>query len=202
MKKPDFASLPASFREEYRRHILLRVLGSAVLFAAAAFLCTRLDFSGLRYPVMGIVMVFAVAAALACILFRLHALLFKPSWQGTVTEVGAFERIRSTGTRGQPGRRMMVEVTVDRGEKKPYVLALFRADKIADGAAGVNLFQTHAPYKEGDTLVYLRGLRYPARFGVTETDELFEQEFVCPFCGDFYTMERKTCYRCGRTLLF
>ena len=33
-------------------------------------------------------------------------------------------------------------------------------------------------------------------------DELFEPEFVCPFCGEFYTMERKTCYRCGRTLLF
>ena len=190
MTKPDFARLPASFIEEYRRHILQRVLGSAVLFAAAAFLCTRLDFTGLRDPAMGIVMVLAVAAAIACVLFRLHA-LFKPSWQGTVTAVGASERVR-VGDRGRPGRRMMVEVTVDRGEKKPYVLSLFRSDKIAEGAASVNLFQTHAPYKEGDTLVYLRGLRYPARFGITDTDEMFAPEFVCPFCGEFYTNDRKT----------
>ncbi|MBQ2545985.1 MAG: hypothetical protein II557_06815 [Clostridia bacterium] len=201
MTKPDMTRLPAAFRAEYRQHILVRILASAVLFAAAGFLCTRIDFTNLRYPAMGIAMVFAVAAVLACVLFRLH-LLFRPSWQGTVTEVGAFERIRSTGTRGQPGRRTMVEVTVDRGEKKPYLLSLFRSDKIANGSARVNLFQTHAPYKEGDTLVYLRGLRYPARIGVADADELFEPEYVCPFCGEFYTRDRKTCYKCGKTLLF
>ncbi|MBQ3708635.1 MAG: hypothetical protein II889_12155 [Clostridia bacterium] len=201
MTKPDRSRLPASFRADYRRYILTRILASALLFLAAGFLCTRIDFTNLRYPAMGIVMVYAAAAALACILFRLHR-LFLPSWQGTVTKVGAFERICSTGNRGQPGRRMMVELTVDRGEKKPYTLSLFRSDKIANGAASVNLFQTHAPYKEGDTLVYLRGLRYPARIDVADADELFEPEYVCPFCGEFYTRERKTCYRCGKTLLF
>ena len=201
MRRPDMQALPAAFREEYRRHIALRLAASAALFVLAGVLCAVLDFSGLRYPAMGGVMIFAVAAALACVLFRLHQIL-RPSWQGTVTAVGASERIRSTGNRGQPGRRMMVEITVDRGEQKPYMLSLFRSDKIASGAERVNLFRTHAPYKEGDTLVYLRGLRYPARIGVENADELFAPEYVCPFCGEFYTTDRKRCFGCGRTLLF
>lgn len=198
MRKPDIGRFPAAFREEYRRHVFLRLLGCAAVFVLAGVLCALLDFSGLKYPAMGTAMIFAIAAAADCVLFRLHHFL-RPSWEGTVTAAGSFSRIKPVGTRGQPGHRTMVEITVDRGEAKPYVLSLFRADKIADKGAAVNVFQTHAPYKVGDTLVYFRGLRYPARVDVKDVDALFAPEFVCPYCGEFSGPERSRCYRCGKT---
>ena len=200
MKKPDFNRLPRRVREEYSRFAFLRLAGSAAVLCAAVILAFTLDLSALRYPAMAAVMLAALAVAADCVLFGLHRFLLPP-WEGKLLSVGAFDRVKSTGTRGQPGRRTMVELTVDRGDAAPYVLSLFRADKIADGGARVNVFQTHAPYKEGDTLLYLRGFRYPARCEIADRDALFEPETVCPYCGEIGPLSRDTCFRCGRTLL-
>ena len=96
---------------------------------------------------------------------------------------------------------MMVDLAVDRGSKKPHRIRLFREEGVTHGKR-VNIFQREAPYKEGDTLLFLPGFRYPARVDVKDAGETLDPKFVCPFCGEFYTNDRKTCYRCGRTLLF
>ena len=63
MKKPDFTALPREFRAEYAKFAALRLAGSALFLAAAAAGSFLLDFSGLKYPAMGPVFLFAAALA-------------------------------------------------------------------------------------------------------------------------------------------
>ena len=56
MRKPDSSlKLPKRFLEQYRKNILIRSLGSVVLLAVGAFLCTVLDFSASKYPEAGMI---------------------------------------------------------------------------------------------------------------------------------------------------
>ena len=184
--------LPQKFREQYRRHIIFRLLGSLVLIAAAALLCTVIDFSGSRYPVMGIVMVLACGFVLACLIVGIHRILFRTSWSGTITDIDADYHIR-TKNRGL-SKKFIVTLTIDCGGKEPKKFELLHEDR-----NGENKYYTEAPYKVGDTVVFLRGMKYPMRYGVATEDML--TLFVCPYCGDINKAERDTCYKCGKYLV-
>ena len=185
--------LPQKFREQYRRNITLRLLGSAVLIAAAAVLCTVIDFSGSRYPLMGYGMVITFGFVLSCLLLGLHRILFRKNWSGTITEIEADYHIR-TKNRGLT-KKFIVILTIDCGAKKPRKFELLHEDM-----HGENKFYTEAPYKVGDTVVFLRGMKYPMRYGI-ETEDMFDIHFVCPYCGDINKAERDTCYKCGKFLV-
>ena len=200
MRKPDYHALPREFREDYTRFAAVRLAGSALLLAAAAAACFTLDFGGLKYPAMGIVLVLAAAVAAACVLFGFHRFL-KPSWQGEITDIVCDYQTVSTGNRGRSERQLMVDLTVDRGEKKPYRIRLSRENGVTHGKLRVNVFQTEAPYKIGDSLLFLPGFRYPSRIDVKDAAETLDPKFVCPFCGGIGSLSRERCQECGRTVL-
>ncbi|MBQ3956920.1 MAG: hypothetical protein IIU08_07745 [Clostridia bacterium] len=200
MKKPDFHSLPRDFRDDYAKFAALRLAGSGIVMIAAAAACFFLDFSGLKYPAMGAVFVLAVGIAVSCVLFGLHRFA-KPAWQGEITDIDCGFRLANTGQRGRAERQLMVDLIVDRGEKKPYAIRLFREDGVTHGKVRINVFQTEAPYKTGDTLLFLPGFRYPARMDVKDAAETLDPKFVCPFCGWIGPLSRENCYKCGRTVL-
>ena len=186
--------LPQKFREQYRKDIGLRISCMIVLLTVAGVLCAAIDFSETRYPVMGVVMVLTGGFVLACLIVHVHRILFRKSWVGTLTDVDVGYKTKTKEKGFQ--RRMVVTLTVDTGEKKP------RRIELLPEYSGENKFQMHAPYKPGDTLVYLRGMKYPFRYDVEEAkDEMFDGMFVCPYCGDINKAERDTCYTCGKFLI-
>ena len=199
MRKPDFKSLPRAFRADYAKFAATRLALSAVLLAAGAAACVFTDFSGMKYPAMGRVLYIAAALALDCVLFGLHR-FFRPSWEGTVLSVGAGYKVVS-GQKGRPVKRVIVELEIDRGGKKPLRLGLYREDRHAVGEQHINVYQTEAPYKEGDTLIWLRGTKVPARIGVKDAGELLDPKFVCAFCGEVNGLKRERCGECGKTIL-
>lgn len=187
--------LPPKFREQYRKNIGMRISSMIALLSISGILCAAIDFSETRYPVMGVVMVLSCGFVLACLIAHVHWILFRKSWVGTLTDidVGYKTKTKEKGFK----RRMVVTLTVDTGEKKPRQIEL-----LPDKYTEENLFQIHAPYKREDTLVYLRGMKYPFRFNVDDAaDEIFDGMFVCPYCGDINKAERETCYTCGKILI-
>ena len=187
--------LPQKFCEQYRKNIGMRISSAIVLLSAAGSLCAAIDFSETRYPVMGVDMVMACGFVLACLIARVHWILFRKSWSGTITDIDIGYKTK-TKERGFT-RRLAVTLTVDTGEKKQRRIELLPKQYTKE-----NLFQIHAPYKPGDTVVYLRGMKYPFRYDVDEArDEMFDGMFVCPYCGDINKAERDTCYTCGKILI-
>lgn len=184
--------LPQKFHEQYRNQLAARLGGSAGILGAATLLCTVLDFSKTRYPAMGIVMVMACGFVLACLIAGLHKILFQKSWSGTITEIDADYHIR-TKNRGLT-KKFIVTLTIDCGEKMPKKFELLHEDM-----HGENKYYTEAPYKVGDTVVFLRGMSYPLRYNVDTEDTL--ALFVCPYCGDINKAERDTCFKCGKFLV-
>ncbi len=184
--------LPQKFREEYRKNIGSRISASIALFTTAGVLCAAIDFSKTRYPVMGIVMVMACGFVLGCLIAGLHRILFRKSWSGTITDIDADYHIR-TKNRGLT-KKFIVTLTIDCGEKEPVKFELLHEDM-----HGENKYYTKAPYKVGDTVVFLRGLKYPLRYNVDTENTL--SLFVCPYCGDINKAERDTCYKCGKFLV-
>lgn len=184
--------LPQKFREQYRNQLAARLGGSAGILGAAALLCNVIDFSGSRYPAMGIVMVMACGFVLACLIVGIHRILFRTSWSGTITDIDADYHIR-TKNRGL-SKKFIVTLTIDCGGKEPKKFELLHEDR-----NGENKYYTEAPYKVGDTVVFLRGMKYPLRYGV-ETEDMLTL-FVCPYCGDINKAERDTCYKCGKFLV-
>ena len=195
MNRIDEKRIPKAFLRDYRMNIALRCLGSAVLMLLSGFLCTKLDFSGTKYPAMGVALVLAAGAALACLIFRLHWILFRRSWMGTVLEVGAANAYQ-VGHMAKPELASTVKVVLDRGDSKPYSVEIVEKD-----AKGKNPYQLEAPYKVGDTVVYFRGMKRFARLDVEKPEELFDPKFVCAFCGLINGGDRERCFRCGKTLL-
>lgn len=185
-------NLPQKFREQYRKNIGSRISAGIALLCTAGILCAAIDFSGSRYPVMGVVMVMACGFVLACLIAGLHRILFHPSWSGTITAIDADYHIR-TKNRGL-SKKFIVTLTIDCGGKEPKKFELLHEDR-----NGENKYYTDAPYKVGDTVVFLRGMKYPMRYGVDTEDTL--TLFVCPYCGDINKAERDTCYKCGKFLV-
>ena len=200
MRRPALSALPGAFREDYVRFAALRLAGSVLFLAAGIALCCFVDFSGLRYPAMGPVFILAADFVLVCLLFGLHRFL-KPGWVGEIEAVDCGMKTVTGGNKGAPERRMVVDLTVNRGEKKPYRVRLFREDGVTHGGTKVNVFQTEAPYKVGDTLLFLPGFRWPARMNVADADETLAPKFVCPFCGAIGPLAKTNCPGCGRTVL-
>ena len=191
--------LPQKFREQYRKNIGSRISASITLLCTAGILCTVIDFSGSRYPAMGIVMVMACGFVLACILFHLHTILFTTCWSGTITEIEAANKYRANfNQRGKPSLQFLVILTIDCGRKKPKIIELVPESDL-HGSESENKYYTEAPYKVGDTVVFLRGMKYPMRYNVDTEDTL--TLFVCPYCGDINKSERDTCYKCGKYLV-
>ncbi len=209
MHKPDLKNLPRDFISQYRKNIVLRLVGTAVFASAAAVFCLLYDFGGVRNVGGARLMVSAAAFAAACLVFRLH-LLFKPSWMGKITEIRTKHSRRvklqaSTNLRN----RLIVELTIDRGEEEPFCYELWdegmdrQGQRTEDGSSEefpVNKFLDQAPYKVDDTLIYLRGMKFPMRYGV-KTEGMFDVLFVCPYCGEINKAERENCYRCGKILI-
>lgn len=188
--------LPQKFYSEYRAHIATRLIGSIVFLVIATVFCLLYDFRGTKSIVMAYVMVFAVAIVLACLIFRVHVILFKPGWQGTIINVEAGYKQKSRGDKGKPVQKMVVTVTIDRGDEKPYIHEI-----IKDDANGDNPYQVYAPYKVGDTVLYFRGMKFFARYDVKNAEELLDTLFVCPYCGEINKHEREKCYKCGKLLI-
>ncbi len=192
--------LPQKFLEQYRKNIGSRISAGIALLTTAGVLCAAIDFSETRYPVMGVVMVMAFGFILACLVAGLQRILFRKSWSGTITEIEAAHKFRSNiNHRGRPTLQFIVTLTIDCGGKKPKIFELF-PDSDLHGAESGNKYYTEAPYKVGDTVVFLRGMKYPLRYGV-ETEDMFDIHFVCPYCGDINKAERDTCYKCGKFLV-
>ena len=186
--------LPRKFREQYRKNIGMRISSMIALLCVSGILCAAIDFSETRYPVMGVVMVLMCGFILACLIARVHWILFRKSWIGILTDVDVGYKTK-TQEKGFK-RKLIVTLTVDTGEKKP------RQIELLPEYTQENKFQIHAPYKPGDTLVYLRGMKYPFRYDVDGAkDEMFDGMFVCPYCGDINKAERDTCYTCGKFLI-
>lgn len=185
--------LPQRFREEYHKNLILRMVLSIAILAAAGIFSAAIDFSGTRYPVMGVAMVMICGFVIACLTVGLHRILFKNSWSGTITAIDANYHIR-TKNRGF-SRKFIVTLTIDCGGKEPRKFELIHEDR-----NGENKYHDLAPYKVGDTVVFLRGMKYPMRFGV-ETEDMFDIHFVCPYCGDINKAEREVCFRCGKVLV-
>ena len=178
--------LPQKFREQYRKNIGMRISSTITLLTVSGVLCAAIDFSGTRYPVMGVVMVLACGFVLACLIAHVHWILFRKSWVGTLTDIDIDYKTK-TKEKGFK-RKLVVTLTVDTGGKKP------RQIELLPDYTGENKFQIHAPYKPGDTLVYLRGMKYPFRYDVDEAkDEMFDGMFVCPYCGDINKAESESC---------
>ncbi len=184
--------LPQKFLDQYRKNIGSRISAGITLLCTAGILCAAIDFSESRYPVMGIVMVMACGFVLACLIVGIHRILFRTSWSGTITDIDADYHIR-TKNRGL-SKKFIVTLTIDCGGKEPKKFELLHEDR-----NGENKYYTEAPYKVGDTVVFLRGMKYPMRYGV-ETEDMLTL-FVCPYCGDINKAERDTCYKCGKYLV-
>ena len=195
MNKIDKKRIPEEFWQEYRKNITARCIGSAVLLAAAGVLCGVLDFSGLKYPAMGAVLVLAVGVVLACLIFKIHRILFKKSWMGTILEAGASNKYKS-GNKGSPKLTSTVTVTVDRGDSEPYSEDIVEKDR-----EGKNLYQLEAPYKVGDTVAYFRGMKRFVRLNVENPEGLFDPKFACAYCGHINGADRERCYGCGKFLI-
>ena len=117
MRKPDSSlKLPKRFLEQYRKNILIRSLGSVVLLAVGAFLCTVLDFSASKYPEAGMIFVVFAAFVLACLFFRFDLILFKRSWIGEIKDITAKkERRVKVQAQSNLRNRLIVHLTVDSG---------------------------------------------------------------------------------------
>lgn len=196
MKNIDEFSFPRGFLAEYRKNITLRCLGSLVVLALAGLLCTAIDFSSLKYPNMGVFFVVAVAFFADVLVFGLHRILFQSSWSGEITKIEAGYKTK-TRNRGFE-RRMIVTVEIRKDSGKTYTAELYRE---CDKNTAKNAFQIYAPYKVADRVVYLRGMKFFARYGVENKEELSFPLFVCPYCGEINTAEREKCYSCGKILL-
>lgn len=188
--------LPREFISEYRKNIALRCLGSLVVLALSGFICTLIDFSDHKYPAMGVFFVIAVGFAADALVFGLHRILFQPSWSGEITGIEAGYKVK-TKNKGFE-KRMIVTVQIKKDSGKMYTAELFRA---YEKNTEKNAFQVYAPYKVGDRVVYLRGMKFFARYEVKNTEELSLPMFVCPYCGDINAAEREKCYSCGKILL-
>ena len=184
--------LPQKFLEQYRKNIGSRISASIALFTTAGVLCAVIDFSETRYPVMGVVMIMVVGFVLSCLVAGLHRILFRKSWSGTITEIDADYHIR-TKNKGFT-KKLIVILTIDCGEKTPRKFELLH-----ENMDGENKYFTEAPYKVGDTVVFLRGMKYPMRYNIDTEDTL--TLFICPYCGDINKAERDTCYHCGKFLV-
>ena len=209
MRKPDMNQLPREFVSQYRKNIAIRLIGTAVITAAAAVFCLMYDFGSVKNVGGARLMVFAIAFVLACLIFRLH-LIFKSPWMGEITDIVPKHSRRvkvqaSTNLRN----RLIVDLLIDRGEEEPFTFELWdegmdrRGGRTEDGSHEsfpVNKFLDQAPYKVGDTLIYLRGMKYPMRCGVT-VEGMFDVLFVCPYCGEINKAERENCYHCGKILV-
>lgn len=210
MRKPDSSlKLPKKFQEQYRKNILIRSFGSMVLIAVGTFLCTILDFSASKYPEAGMIFVVFAAFVLACLFFRFDLILFKRSWIGEIKDITAKkERRVKVQAQSNLRNRLIVHLSVDSGgDMIDYELwhegAEHNGERTEDGAKEAipdNKFYTFAPYKIDDTIVYLRGMKYPFRYNV-KTEGMFDVLFVCPFCGEINKAERDDCYHCRRTLV-
>lgn len=202
--------LPEKFRGQYHKNILIRTVGSVALLAVGAFLCTVIDFSASKYPQAGIALVLFAAFVLACLAFRIDLILFKPSWVGIVREIVPKKEKRvKVQAMSNLRDRLIVHLYIDRGEKNLFDFELWHegmehaGERTEDGAARaipVNKFYEEAPFKVDDVVVYLRGMKYPFRYGV-QTEGMFDVRFVCPFCGEINKAERDDCYHCGRMIV-
>ena len=209
MKKPDLNQLPREFVSQYRKNIALRLAGTVVFAAAAAVFCLLYDFGSVKNVGGARLMVFALAFAAACLILRLH-LLFRTSWMGVITDiVPKHSRRVKLQASSNLRNRLIVDLIIDRGEEEPFTFELWdegmdrRGGRTEDGSAEefpVNKFLDQAPYKVDDTLIYLRGMKFPIRYGVT-TEGMFDVLFVCPYCGEINKAERETCYHCGKILV-
>lgn len=211
MRKPDSSiKLSEKFRQQYRKNIAIRSIGSLILLAVSVVLCFVIDFSTTKYPEMGMMLIIFAAFVLSCLFFRIDLILFKPSWVGIVTDISAKkERRMKIQAASMLRNRMIVHLYIYRGDADIYDLELWDEGmdhagmRTSDGAMEVlpvNKFLDEAPYKVEDTLVYLRGMKYPFRYGV-QTEGMFDVRFVCPYCGEINRDERENCYHCGRELV-
>lgn len=209
MRKINDVKLPREFVSEYHKNIALRIIGSAVIMLASAYLCTVLNLADVKYPVMAVLMVLAIGLVLCFLIFKLHLILFNPSWMGVITAINAGYKTKTSER--SFSKRMIVSVTIDRGGKKPYTAELFRPESNVKSFGNAmnstgkyyskNVYQVYAPYKVGDTVIYLRGMKIFARFDVKNPEELLDPLFVCPYCGEINKLERESCYSCGKFLL-
>ncbi len=193
--------LPREFLEDYRRDIAMRVFGSLAIINFFVFISTRIDFSDAKYPTAAMVFVILCGVVLSLILFKLCNYL-KPSWVGKITAIESGYKTK-TKNKGLE-KRLIVTVTVEREGRGEYKAELFRTptDRASTTAMrGENLYHIYAPYKVGDTVLYLRGMKVFARVGVENVTELSDPHFVCPFCGEINKAERERCFSCGRILL-
>lgn len=192
MKKTE---LSGKFMKEYRANIILRCLCSLAIMAVAAGSTLYVDFSSVKYPSMAAVMILAAGFAVSCLLFRIHVIILKGDWSGTITDIDVGMKIKARGRRGRPVRLLIVTLKIKKENGSDMEYELYEKGSKKEIA---NKFQYEAPYKVGDTVVYLRGMKYPFRYGIEYGSDMFDVKTVCPFCGEINKAERDKCFKCGR----
>lgn len=123
--------------------------------------------------------------------FGAHKILLSKTFYATVSyNVNAtqFEGLEWAGTRNRPMKVDVLEITFKRDDGKEIMIA-FKKDRFP---------MKGLLYSEGDRVVFVRGLKYPLKFPLTD-----EIKFTCPICGTIISdgLVCKTCHYDYKNLL-
>lgn len=201
------------FRREYRRNLMFRITGAVLWLLGGGMLCLFGDFSHSAHPEITQLLLLTGAAVSAFAMFGLSRILFRRSWRGIITGIRCEQGARRIGDMYH--RDIMVTLVIDRGERHPYELELeaprdslesirLRQNGVGESTEGAyhrNPYYYQAPYKVDDTVVYLRGMKYPFRYGIGNCSELEVPYVVCPYCGEVNRAKEDTCMRCHKYLI-
>ena len=167
-----------------KRYYRVLILTAAwILFVICAFvvfvISTERSFSDFRnYFIL-----------LLCILpfcpFSAHKVLFAKSFYATVsytTNDTQFEELRKAYVSNRFDVENALTVRYKKDDGKEFTVSYKKGSYIMDGLH----------YDEGDRVFFVRGLKYPMEFPLTEG-----KEFKCPVCGHTVTTDAMLCKRCG-----
>jgi hypothetical protein len=125
---------------------------------------------------------------LLCILpffpFSAHKTLFSKTFYATVSYTvneTQFDTLRQAYVSNRPEVVNVLEVTYEKDNGKKFALTYKKDKYLVEGLH----------YDEGDRVFFVRGLKYPLKFPITEG-----KEFTCPVCGHTVSAEDTVCKSC------
>ncbi len=208
--------VPEDFIRNYQRYIILKCLLFGVImlimFSISIFLS---GFSG-RSKSMTVLLVMLISISVSGYGLDIHLLLFNRTWIGKIDDIECKQSSRRTSKWNDiyftdtmvylyvtpEGKKSTKEIVLGNCKDSSYSrrLRALGLNESFEGSFEKNPFYEKMPYNVGDTLLFLRGLKYPLRVLVDATDKL--QYVVCPYCGDCFKIEADKCPRCKKTLIY
>ncbi len=207
--------VPEKYIGNYRRYIILKCLLFAVILTAILSVAVCLSRFSVRSGFATVLLVMLVSTYVVGYSMDMH-LMFRKTWVGSIENIEYKNGPRKTDKWNDIYYiDIMVHLYVTpegSGDTKEIILGnckdstysrRLRAlglNESSEGSFDKNPFYVKMPYRTGDTLLFLRGLKYPMRVLIDGTDEL--QYVVCPYCGDCFKINTDNCPRCHRTLIY